>query len=237
MNEGRKTTGSGKDHHRRPQEQRSAPEPWAPSSQDTNSERHSDGGTQATRPGLPRAPRAPGPQLQGQRRCRARCHGPQWQPVASPVPVASPAPRPRPHLHPLAVVQQHVPQLLGDHVQLPFLPFRRSRQQIHPRERRIQSVKLPVYGENGPNFNERPWAASAPTAPGPGNPVWDTALSPAPHSRLYAQPTSRSVPAAFTGGAARSEPQADVGPSLPEVLLQARSQTTRGGLTGIFTDA
>lgn len=27
------------------------------------------------------------------------------------------------YLHPLAVVQQHVPQLLGDHVELPFLPF------------------------------------------------------------------------------------------------------------------
>lgn len=231
MNEGRKTTGRGKDHHRRPQEQRSAPEPGhlPPRTQTV-----SDTLTGAHRPrglGCRGLREHPGPQLQGQRRCRARCRGPQWQPVASP------APRPRPHLHPLAVVQQHVPQLLGDHVQLSFLPFRRSRQQIHPRERRIQSVKLPVYGENGPNFNERPRAASAPTAPGPGNPVWDTALSPAPHSRLYAQPTSRSVPAAFTGGAARSEPQADVGPSLPEVLLQARSQTTRDGLTGIFTDA
>lgn len=96
----------------------------------------------------------------------ARCHRPH--PAPSPAP--APRPVPRPHLHALAVVQQHVPQLLGDHVELPFLPFRRSRQQIHPRERRIQGVKLPVYREHRPNFNERPWAASTPTALGPGNP-------------------------------------------------------------------
>lgn len=33
-------------------------------------------------------------------------------------------PWPGPHLHPLAVVQQHVSQLLGHHVQLPLLSFR-----------------------------------------------------------------------------------------------------------------
>lgn len=49
-----------------------------------------------------------------------------------------------PHLHLLAVVQQHIPQLLGDHVKLTLLPFCSSGKQIHPRERRVQGIKLPV---------------------------------------------------------------------------------------------
>lgn len=161
--DGRKATGRGHVHRRRPRGQRPAPEPPAPSSPDTNRERLPDGGTPAARPRPPRAPRAPGPPA-----VRAAAP-PRLAPWATPGAIAR-TPRHRPHLHALAVVQQHVPQLLGDHVELPFLPFRRSRQQIHPRERRIQGVKLPVYREHRPNFNERPWAASTPTALGPGNP-------------------------------------------------------------------